>query len=287
MAAHKHTLMLIDGRTIAERLHEQTAREVALLKESGVTPKLAVILVGDDAPSTKYVQMKEQAAKKAGIDFILHRLPADVSKAAIINDIKKLQEDTTLSGLIVQLPLPEPLFTTDVLNAIDPARDIECLTDANIGRLVMRTNIITPPTAGAVMHIIDTLQINLAGKEVCIVGAGMLVGKPLSIMMMNKEATVTTCNIHTKNIQEKCLIADIIVTGVGKPHIVTADMVRPDAVVIDTGIWFDEQKKVHGDTDWREISEKGASVTPTPGGVGPVTVSYLLHNTVLCAKARQ
>ncbi len=276
--------MLIDGHHIAKKLEQKTAKEVIALKALGIVPKLAVVLVGNDMPSKKYVDMKKRAAEKIGIDFTLVTLPKDIDKEIIIANIDQLQQDPRLSGLIIQLPLPEPLFTTEVLNAVKPELDVECLTNTNLGRLVMKTNSLTPPTAGAVMHIFDDMQIDLKGKQVCIVGAGMLVGKPLSIMMMNKEATVTTCTIYTKNLKEKCLDADIIITGVGKPHIVTADMVRPDAIVIDTGIWFDEQKKVHGDTDWQNISKKGATVTPTPGGVGPITVSHLLWNAVLCAK---
>ena len=276
--------MLIDGHHIATKLEQKTAKEVIALKALGIVPKLAVVLVGNDMPSAKYVDMKKRAAEKIGIDFTLVTLPAEIDKKTIIAHIEQLQQDPSLSGLIIQLPLPEPLFTPEVLNAVKPELDVECLTDANLGKLVMKTNNLTPPTAGAVMHIFDDMQIDLKGKQVCIVGAGMLVGKPLSIMMMNKEATVTTCTVYTKKLKEKCLEADIIVTGVGKPHIVTADMVRPDAIVIDTGIWFDDQKKVHGDTDWQDISEKGSRVTPTPGGVGPITVSHLLWNTVVCAK---
>lgn len=279
--------MLINGRHIAKKLRQKTAKEVIALKTLGIVPKLAVVLVGNDMPSATYVDMKKKAAEKIGIDFTLVRLPAEIDKETIIANIEQLQKDASLSGLIIQLPLPEPLFTPEVLNAVKPELDVECLTDANLGKLVMKTNTLTPPTAGSVMHIFDDMQIDLKGKQVCIVGAGMLVGKPLSIMMMNKEATVTTCNVYTQDLKQKCLQADIIVTGVGKPHIVTADMVRSDAVVIDTGIWFDEENHVHGDTEWHAISEKGASVTPTPGGVGPITVAHLLENTVRCAQEKQ
>lgn len=278
--------MLIDGRHIADVLLKKTAAEVTALKQLGVVPKLAVVLVGEDKPSQKYVKMKRDAAERVGIDFTLVRLPANIDKKTIISTIKNLQEDPTLSGLIIQLPLPEPLFTTDILNAIDPDKDVECLTDANLGKLVMKTNDLTPPTAGSVMHILDELHVDLKGKNVTIIGTGVLVGKPLAIMMMNKEASVTTCNIYTNDISEKCLAADIIVTGVGKKDLLRGNMVKPGAIVIDTGISF-EGNKVYGDVNMEEVAPIASHITPTPGGVGPVTVSHLLWNTVLCAKMKR
>lgn len=278
--------MLIDGRHIADVLLKKTAAEVTVLKQLGVVPKLAVVLVGNDKPSQKYVKMKKDAAERVGIDFDLVHLPADIDKKTIISTIKTLQADLTLSGLMIQLPLPEPLFTTDVLNVIDPDKDVECLTDVNLGKLVMKTNNLTPPTAGSVMHILDELQVDLKGKNVTIMGTGVLVGKPLAIMMMNKEASVTTCNVYTKNIKEKCLEADIIITGVGKKDILRGDMVKPSAIVIDTGISF-EGNKVYGDVHMEEVAPIASHITPTPGGVGPVTVSHLLWNTVLCAKMKR
>ncbi|MBU0596814.1 bifunctional 5,10-methylenetetrahydrofolate dehydrogenase/5,10-methenyltetrahydrofolate cyclohydrolase [Patescibacteria group bacterium] len=270
---------LIDGKSIAEHLHERTASKVLELKANGITPKLAIILVGNDKPSQTYVRMKQKAAERVGILFELHNLPANVSQQNIIDEIEKIQSDTTLSGLIVQLPLPEPLYTTEVLNAIRPENDVDCLTDTNLGKLVMKTNKIVPPTPGAVMSILDYLKVNAGGKNITIVGTGALVGKPLAIMLMNQGATVTTCNSKTKDLKEKCLGADIIVTGVGKKNVLRGNMVKEDAIVIDAGVDYSTGKML-GDVNLEEVIKKASYVTPTPGGVGPITVARLLWNTV-------
>ena len=274
---------LIDGRAIANTVEEEIEYKISELNKKSVQCKLAVVLVGDDEASRKYVKKKEQAAARVGIIFELHTLPADISKENIIQEIKAIQEDTDLSGLIVQLPLPEPLYTTEVLNAIKPEVDVDCLTDTNLGKLVMKTQYLFPPTPAAVLTILKELEVNLVGKNVTIIGVGALVGKPLSIMMMNERASVTTCNSATKDIREKCLQADIIVSGVGKKDVVRGDIVKEGAIVIDTGIAF-ENGKMYGDVNVEEVSQKAAYVTPTPGGVGPITVARLLWNTVLCAE---
>jgi len=274
---------LIDGKSIAKAIHEKTAQKVADLKEAGITTTLAVVLVGVDKPSQTYVRKKGEAAKKAGMEFILAELPADISKQGIIDKIHELQANPDLSGIIVQIPLPEPLYTTEVLNAIDPTLDVDCLTDVNLGKLVMMTNTIVPPTPGAVMSILHDLDVDLVGKNVVIIGAGALVGKPLAIMMMNERASVTTCNSKTKDVNEKCLNADVIVTGVGRKDILRGDMVKEGAIVIDTGVCF-EDGKMYGDVNVEEVLEKASYVTPTPCGVGPITVARLLWNTVLCAE---
>ncbi len=276
---------LILGRPIADAILEEVTDRVTAIKSNGKQVKLAVVIVGDDAPSQTYVQKKGQAAEKVGIEFILHTLPATISKETIVADIHKLQEDPDLCGLIVQLPLPEPLYTPEVLNAIDPSIDVDCLTHVNLGKLTMNTHTITPPTPGAVMSAIASLGVPLQGKNVTIVGVGALVGKPLAIMMMNERASVTTCNSITKEFKEKCRAADVLVTGVGKKDLITGDMIKPGAVVIDTGICF-EDKKMYGDVQIEQAIEVAAHVTPTPRGIGPITVARLLLNTVICAEQK-
>lgn len=275
--------LLIDGKAIAQKIEEKTAARVALLKKKGLNPKLAVILVGADKPSQTYVRRKGEAAKRVGIDFELHELPEKISMEELIDKTEEIQHSEYLSGLIVQLPLPEHLYTSEVLNTIHPELDVDCLTDVNLGKLVMKTNSIVPPTPGAVITILHELNVDLVGKEVCIIGAGALVGKPLTIMMLNERATVTVCNSKTKDIKEKCLMADIIVTGVGKKDVVTGDMVKEGAIIIDTGVCFVDGK-MYGDVNVEEVLSKAAQVTPTPGGVGPLTVARLLWNTLLCAE---
>lgn len=275
---------LIDGKKIAERLNEQTADRVAALKKQGITPKLAVVLVGDDLPSATYVRKKGQAAKKAGMDFALHAIPGSISTAELLLQLHDIQNDPTLSGIIVQLPLPDHIDTNTILNSIHPQLDVDCLTDINLGRLIMKTNTIVPPTPGAVMSILrDIDKKDLVGKNVVIIGAGPLVGKPLAVMMMNERASVTTCNSKTVDTKTKCLMADIIVTGVGKKDVLRGDMVRPGAVVIDTGVSF-EDDHMYGDVNVAEVIEQASWVTPTPGGVGPITVARLLQNTVILAE---
>lgn len=275
---------LIDGKQIAKTIKQKTAKRVACLQKQGVTPKLAVILVGEDKPSQTYVQKKGQAAKKVGMDFTLYELPQNIEEKDLIAKINEIQDDPKLSGIIVQLPLPEHLYTTNILNTIRPELDVDCLTDTNLGKLVMKTNYLVPPTPGAVMSILHELGTkDLIGKNVVIIGTGALVGKPLAVMMMNERASVTTCNSKTKDIKEKCLAADIIVTGVGKKNLLRGDMVGEGTIVIDTGVCF-EDEKMYGDVNVDEVLKKAAWVTPTPGGVGPITVARLLWNTAICAE---
>ncbi len=274
---------LIDGKAIAEKIRNSIALEVRKLKKKNIQPKLGVVLVGNDMPSQTYVGKKQQAAEAAGIDFVLKKFPTSVSKNKLIAEIKNIQKKEKLSGLIIQLPLPDKLYTSEVINAVDPKIDVDCLTDANIGKLVMRTNYIFPPTPFAVIAILKELNFEVAGKNITIVGMGALVGKPLAIILSNAGASVITCNSRTKDTKEKCLMADVIVTGVGKKDLLRGDMVKPGAIVIDTGIVF-ENGKMFGDANREEVLSKASYFTPTPGGVGPITVALLLQNTVLCAK---
>ncbi|MCX6779927.1 MAG: bifunctional 5,10-methylenetetrahydrofolate dehydrogenase/5,10-methenyltetrahydrofolate cyclohydrolase [Candidatus Magasanikbacteria bacterium] len=277
--------ILIDGKAVAEKINLRTIEIVKKLKKKKITPRLEVILVGDDKPSQTYVSKKGDAAKKVGIDFQLHVMPGKTSMKTLITKINKIQSNKKLSGLIVQLPLPEHLYVPEVLNTIRPEIDVDCLTDANIGRLVMKTNFLTPPTPAAAVAILHDLKVEMSGKNITIIGMGALVGKPMAIMMINEGASVTTINSRTKNTKEKCLNADIIVTGVGHKDVLRGDMVKKGAIVIDTGVCFVDGK-MYGDVNVAEVAKKAAYVTPTPGGVGPNTVARLLYNTALCAQKK-
>ena len=276
---------IIDGKAIAAKVERETAKQVAALKKKGITPKLAVVLVGEDRPSRLYIKRKKEAAERVGIDFSLHEFPKNISKKDLISAVNKIQKDKQLSGLIIQLPLPERLYTPEVLNAINPAIDVDCLTDNNIGKLVMKTNLIEPPTPWAVIKTLKEINFDLAGKNTTIVGAGALVGKPLAIMLINELASVTTCNSHTKDIKKKCLGADVIISAVGKQNLITADMVKKGAVIIDTGIVYVDGK-MRGDVDFANVSKKAGFISPTPGGIGPITVAKLLLNTTICAEKK-
>ncbi|OGH93419.1 MAG: hypothetical protein A2563_02315 [Candidatus Magasanikbacteria bacterium RIFOXYD1_FULL_40_23] len=274
---------IIDGKKIAAKIEKETAKAVSALKAKGITPKLAVVLVGDNKASRLYIKRKKEAAERVGISFVLHEFSKNISKEDLVGAVNKIQKDRALTGLIIQLPLPERLYKPEVLNAINPNIDVDCLTDANIGKLVMKTNLIEPPTPWAVIKTLKEIKFNLVGKNATIVGAGALVGKPLAIMLVNELASVTTCNSHTKNLKNKCLEADVIISAVGKQNLITADMVKKSTVVIDTGIVYVDGK-MHGDVDFIPVSKKASFITPTPGGIGPLTVAKLLLNTVTCAK---
>lgn len=273
--------MLIDGHAIAEVILAKTKRKALQLKKKGITPHLGVVFVGSDNRSAVYIRKKGEAAKEIGVNFSLFQFPSDISEEKLIAEIQKIQK-TKLTGIIVQLPLPEHLYTPHILNAIDPRIDVDCLTHENLGKLIMNWGELFPPTPGACLEIIRSLKVELPGKNVVIVGAGALVGKPLSVMMLNERATVIVCNSATPNFKKVCQSADIIITGVGKKDLIRGNMVQKGAIVIDAGICFDEGK-IYGDANVKEL-EKKAFVTPTPGGVGPITVAKLLWNTVLCAE---
>lgn len=276
---------IIDGKLIAAKIETEITGRVALLKKKGIIPKLAVVLVGENRPSRTYIKRKKEAAERVGIDFSLHEFPKNIAKEELIQAVHKIQKDPLLTGLIIQLPLPERLYTPEVLNAINTDIDVDCLTDCNIGKLVMKTNLIEPPTPWAVIKTLKEINFDLAGKNATILGAGALVGKPLAIMLINELASVTTCNSRTKDIKKKCLGADVIISAVGKKNLITADMVRERAVVIDTGIVYTDGK-MHGDVDFAKVSKKASFITPTPGGIGPITVAKLLLNTVICAEKK-
>lgn len=276
----------ISGKAIAKRIKEETAERVAKLKEHGITPTLAVVLVGDDKPSHTYVGKKEKAAHKVGMDFLRVELPQETTTEQLLAKLEEVQADEKLTGLIVQLPLPEQIDTNRALNAINSEFDVDCLTDVNLGRIVMKTNTIVPPTPGAVISAIrDTGLTDFVGKNVTIIGVGPLVGKPLAVMLMNERMSVTTCNSKTRDTKEKCLSADIIVTGVGRKDILRGDMIPDGAIVIDTGVSF-EDGVMYGDVNMDEAMEKASYVTPTPGGTGPITVARLLRNTVILAEQK-
>ncbi len=280
--------MLIKGKAIAENLNLETARLVSNLKNQNITPHLGVVLVGNDRPSLTYVKKNGQLAEKLGIKFDLFNFDENISQEKLLSEIKDIQEKNNLSGLIIQLPIPEHLYTPEILNAVNPDIDIDCLTNQNIGKLMLNNAKFTPPTPQAVLEILKSLDLdldNLKSKNVTIIGAGALVGKPLAAMLINAKASVATCNSSTKNTKQKCLDADIIITGVGtNKFLVDETMVHKDSIVIDTGIWFDNDNKMHGDVDYKAIQDKVAHVTPTPGGVGPITVACLLRNVVISAQ---
>jgi methylenetetrahydrofolate dehydrogenase (NADP+)/methenyltetrahydrofolate cyclohydrolase len=274
------TKHIIDGRKIQKKILVKVEKQVLKLKNKNITPKLVVILVGDDKPSQTYVRKKGQTAQKIGINFLLKKFPKKIKEEDLVENLLKIQMKHEPDGLIVQLPLPKHLNQARILNTVQTQIDIDCLTNENMGRLTLKNKLIDPPTPGAVLEILKNLKINLKGKNVVIIGSGILVGRPLSLLLMDMGATVTVCNSSTKNLKERCLNSDIIVSGAGKKHIVTQDMVNENTIVIDAGVSF-EKNKMYGDVDAKNVAKVAKYVTPTPGGVGPITIAKLLENLII------
>ncbi|MFH1564260.1 MAG: tetrahydrofolate dehydrogenase/cyclohydrolase catalytic domain-containing protein [bacterium] len=273
---------IIDGKAIALHIRERLTREVADLKTKKIATKLVVILVGDNKASATYVRKKGEAAKQIGIDFYLKEFPKYVSEKKLINSIRQIQKDKKLSGLMVQLPLPEHLDFKKIIDEINPEIDVDCLTETSWGKLVRGSNIFQPPTAGAMLETIKHHKIDLTGKDVVVIGMGELVGKPLTLMLFQENCTITGCNIYTKDLSAHTKNADVIFSGVGKYNLLRGDMIKKGAVVIDAGVCFHEGK-MYGDIEFDTVNKKASFVTPTPGGIGPITVAKLLENTVKSA----
>jgi methylenetetrahydrofolate dehydrogenase (NADP+)/methenyltetrahydrofolate cyclohydrolase len=274
-------MSIADGKKIANQIEEKLKKQVDELKSKNITPKLVVFLVGDNKASATYVRKKGEAAKRVGFDFDLKELDKNIAQEELVKEIKKAQKEK-LSGLMVQLPLPKHLNSQEIINQINPKIDIDCLTENSWGKLAQGTHIFEPPTAGAMMEIIRQHQVDLKGKEVVVVGTGELVGKPLVLMLLRENCTITACNIYTKDLAYHTKKADVIFSGVGKYNLITGEMIKDGVVIIDAGVSFNEGK-MYGDIDFESISQKASLITPTPGGVGPITVAKLLENTVKSA----
>lgn len=275
---------IVSGKEIAQVIYRRLTKKVANLRQKRITPKLGVVLVGGDLPSQTYVRRKGQAAVNLKIDFLLKKYPASISTQELIKEINKLQQKKyKLTGLIVQLPLPKKINTGKVLEAINPKIDVDCLTQVNLGKLITGTYRVKPPTPDAILEILKYHKINLKGANIVIIGAGHLIGRPLTNLLFHELATITVCNKETKNLSAITKKADIIITGVGKYNLLTGKMIKKGVVVIDAGVSF-VNGKMYGDIDFNSVVKKAKLVTPTPGGVGPLTVAKLIENTVKCAE---
>ncbi len=276
---------ILDGRKVSRDILTDLCVEVDLLEAKGVCPKLAVILVGDDEASLAYVGQKRKACDFTGIEWVQFDFDTDVSTEQLIDKIHELNDDDSIHGILVQLPLPEHVFEPDVIHAILPEKDVDGFTVHNIGNMFMSTDFedFAPCTPLGVIRLLENYGIEIEGKEVVVVGHSNIVGKPLSIMLLNRNATVTNCHYFTKNLAEHTRRADILCVGVGKAGLISADMVKEGAVVIDIGFNRDENGKLCGDVNFDKVSKKASFITPVPGGVGPMTVACLVENTVKAA----
>jgi len=277
-------MTILDGKKLSEKIKENLKKEVEELKAKGITPGLAVILVGDDPASQTYVKMKRNACQKVGIYSVVHEFPENITEKELLSTIKMINENPNIHGLLIQLPLPKHIDTTKVLEAVDPSKDVDGFHPYNMGRLVEGLDTFAPCTPLGVMEIFKEYNIDLKGKDVCVVGASNIVGKPMWALLVNAWATVDICHIETRDLAAHTKNADIVIVGVGKPNLITADMVKDDVIVVDIGINRLDDGRLVGDVDFENVSKKASYITPVPGGVGPMTIAMLLKNTVKAAK---
>jgi len=279
-------MQIIDGLALAKEIRLGIKKEVDKLQQKGIVPGLAVVLVGDNPASHAYVKMKAKACKEVGFYSIVHEMPVSVSQKKIIETIRMMNANSNIDGILVQLPLPKHIQTEKILEVIDPKKDVDGFHPYNAGRLVSKLDSFVPCTPLGVMRMFKHYGIDLCGKDVVVVGASRIVGKPMGALLLNADATVTTCHIHTKDLKSHTQNADIVIVGVGKPNLITADMVKEGAIVIDIGINKLDDGKIVGDVDFEGVSKKCSYITPVPGGVGPMTIAMLLENTLNAAKNR-
>ena len=288
---------IIDGKQVAADMRAELKNKVAQLKEKGIVPGLAVVLVGEDPASKSYVTAKERACEEIGIYSNDNRLPAETGQAELMALVNKLNDDPKINGILVQLPLPKHLNEAEVLLAIDPAKDVDGFHPMNVGKMVVGEEAFLPCTPHGVIHLLLRSGVKIEGAHVVIVGRSNIVGKPIANMLIQKSpkgnATVTVCHTRTKDLSYHTKQADIIIAAAGRPNTITADMVKEGVVVIDVGVnrVEDATKKrgyrLAGDVDFEAVKEKASFITPVPGGVGPMTITMLLYNTVESAKRTQ
>ena len=280
-------MILIDGKKIAAELREELKKEVLKLKEKhNKIPGLTVVLIGELAPSQIYVRMKEKAANEVGLKSEVIKYPDSVEEKTVLEKIEELNKDETVSGILVQLPLPKHIDKQKVIEAIDPSKDVDGFHPMNVGNLSSGYESSVPCTPLGCYLLIKKIEPNLSGKKAVVVGRSNLNGKPMTQLLLKENCTVTITHSKTKDLKAECLEADIIVAAVGIPELVKADWVKKDAIVIDVGI-NKTDKGIVGDVDFEDVSKNAKALTPVPGGVGPMTIACLLKNTIDCFKRSQ
>ena len=276
--------MIIDGKKIAQSVLESVKKDAEKLNGKGVTPGLAVIMVGNNQASKTYVRNKKMACEKAGIKSEEYLLPEDASEKEILNLINKLNTTKEVSGILVQLPLPPHLDSKTICERISPLKDVDAFHAVNVGKIMLGEYDFLPCTPAGVMEMLHYYNIEVSGKNCVVIGRSNIVGKPMAMLLLHENGTVTICHSRTKNLAEICSKADILVAAVGRPKFVTADMVKEGAVVIDVGMDRDENGKLCGDADFENLEPICSKITPVPGGVGPMTVAMLVKNAAKAAE---
>ena len=278
---------IIDGKQVAARCREELKQQVAALRARGIIPGLAVILIGEDPASQVYVRNKHRACEELGIHSEQYTLSADTDRQTLLDLITELNGREEIDGILVQLPLPGHLDEKEILSAIDPAKDVDSFHPQNVGRLVIGDYFFAPCTPSGILTLIDSAGVDLTGKECVVIGRSNIVGKPMALMLLHRNATVTVCHSKTCDLPSVTRRADVLISAVGKAGFVTADMVKPGAVVIDVGMNRNQAGKLCGDVDFESVSRVAGYLTPVPGGVGPMTITMLLRSTVLSAQNRR
>lgn len=274
---------IMDGKALAAKLRAELKEKVAALKEGGKEIGLAVVLIGDDQASKIYVRNKIKGCEEVGIRSYSFNLPASASQRDAENLVKELVASDNIHGILVQLPLPSHLDEQAILKLIPPAKDVDGFCAQNVGNLAMNRETIVACTPFGVMKLLEEYGVDPRGKNAVVLGRSNIVGKPMAMLLLNADATVTVCHSKTKNLKEVCAGADILVVAIGRAKFVTADMVKEGAVVVDVGMDRDENGKLCGDVDFESVKDKVSMITPVPGGVGPMTITMLLYNTYITA----
>jgi len=276
--------VIIDGKQIAKKLRSSIAEQVTKLDRK---PGLAVVLVGDDPASEVYVRNKDNACKEVGFYSEKINKPADITQAELLSEVERLNKDDKIDGILVQLPLPSHLDANQVIEAINPNKDVDGFHSENVGKLMQNKAYLRPCTPKGVMTMLATIGVDLVGKNCVVVGASNIVGRPMAMELLNARATVTICNSKTQDLSSKLKQADIIVAAVGRPKMIKGDWIKTGAIVIDVGINRLENGSLSGDVDFDAVQDKAAWITPVPGGVGPMTIATLLENTLTAYTARE
>ena len=276
--------VIIDGKAVSAAVRAEVAAEVEELKAKGITPGLAVIIVGDDPASRVYVNNKKKACSEVGMYSEEFALPADTTQEELLALVASLNGRSDINGILCQLPLPKGLSDKDVIEAISPIKDVDAFHAQNVGNIMIGDYRFLPCTPAGVMELLHRAGVDVAGKRCVVIGRSNIVGKPMAMLLLHENGTVTVCHSRTQNLAEICREADILVAAVGKAKFVTADMVKPGAAVIDVGMNRDEDGKLCGDVDYASVEPIAGYITPVPGGVGPMTIAMLMKNTLMAAK---
>lgn len=278
---------IIDGKAIAAKVRQEVSQAVTSLRERGIQVGLHVVLVGDDPASHVYVRNKERASAEVGIRGITHRLPADTTESDLLTLLASLNRDPEVDGVLVQLPVPPHIDTNRVTDAQDPARDVDGFHPVNLGMLVSDRPGLRACTPAGCMRLIDETGTDLKGKRAVVVGRSLIVGKPMAHLLLQRHATVTICHSRTQDLPARIAEADVLIAAIGRTNLVRGEWIKPGAVVIDVGMNRNDAGKLTGDVDYEGAFERASFITPVPGGVGPMTIAYLMRNTVLAACARR